>query len=332
MLNIKSLLKFIIFSSLILFLTGCVSATSSGPEGPTAPKNKITCAVSYIYEAETGNINELGNRYRDRIEKQFKKKGYHVKARKDIVLLIDDIETFGNKTTEDKIWKDASADIVVCGNYHIIKPESKSQKYKIRVTVKAFSSKGAELVEAYTIEEKLDKGWQRTASTIHGNAFKQNFEQIAGTGSNRPALKAELDRKPACYRSGDSARILIESQQGIHIYIFNIAADNTVTLLYPNKLIQDQPLTSNKFVFPPQILSDRLNLVLYPLEKSDTSRESFKIIASDKKMDFSFLPVPFNRVYQGAGGIQIIKLKNALKQYNNFSEKTLTYFVGANCI
>lgn len=323
--------KFIIFSFLMLFITGCVSATSSGPEGPAVPEKKITCAVSYIYEAETGNINELGNRYRDLIEKQFKKKGYHVKARKDIVLLIEDVETFGNRTTEDKIWKDASADVVVCGNYHIIKSESKNRKDRIKVTVKAYSSKGADLVEAYTIEEKLDKGWPRAASTIHGNAFKQGFEQIAGTGSSSPVLKAELDRRPACYGSGDSARIMIDSQQGAHIYIFNIAADNTVTLLYPNQLIKDQPLTSKRFLFPPRILSDKLKLVLYPLEKADTSRESFKIIASDSKMDFSFLPIPFNRVYQGASGIQIKKLKNSLKQYSNFSEKTLTYFVGANC-
>ncbi len=327
---IKSLM-IIIAVTFLQVLQSCVTTISSGPEGPVSKEIK-TCAVSYIYEAETGNINELGNRYRDMIEKQFKKKGYLVKARKDIVLLIDDVEIFGNKTTEDKIWDNASADIVVCGNYHIIKSENKSQKDKITVSVKAYTSKGADLVEAYTIKEKLYKGWQRAASTIHGNAFKQDFEQVAGTGSNRPALKAELDRKPACYRSGDSATILINSQQGTHIYIFNIAADNTVTLLYPNKLVQDQPLTSDLFVFPPKNLSDKLNLVLYPLEKADTSRESFKIIASDKKMDFSFLPIPFNRVYQGASGIQINQLKNALKQYNNFSEETLTYYVGANCL
>ena len=332
-------LKSMIFLFLAVCLTGCISSTSVGPEGPAAaavttvaaPGKITTCAVSYIYEAETGNINELGNYYRDMVEKQFRKKGYQVKARRDIVLLIDDAETFGSKTGEDRIWKDASADIVVCGSYQIIKPEIKNRKAKIRVSVKAFSSKGADLVESYTIEETLDKGWQRLAAAIHGNVFKQKFEHVTGTGSSGPPLKAELDRKPACYNSGDSATISIKSHQGAHIYIFNIAADNTVTLLYPNKLLEDQPLTSDKLKFPPEILSDKLRLVLYPLEKEGTSRESFKIIASDEKMDFSFLPVPFNRVYQGISGTRIKKLDKVLKSYNNFSEKTLTYFVGADC-
>lgn len=327
--NMKHCLSGFVFIWLLLF-AGCVSSTSKGPEA--LPENaELSCAVSYIYQADSGDINALGNLYRDRIALQFRNRNYNVKERKDLVLLIEDAESFGNMQNTGEIWDNAGADVVVCGTYRIIKPENQQEDDTIEVTVKAVRTDDASLVDAYVITEKLNKGWEKLASKTFGNAFQQDFEEVAGTGSMRPSLTAALDKDPACYEPNDPAHIFIQSEPGTHVYIFNIAADNTVTLLYPNKLVKDQPLVSKDFYFPPKSLKGKLSLVLFPLHPGETSRESFKIIASRDKIDFSFLPVPFNQLFQGAKGGQIKKLRNALRKYGQYSEKTLTYFVGPNC-
>lgn len=297
--------QYIRFAVWMIFpiLCGCMQMNSSGPQGPAlkeqnAQKQRVTAAVSYIYEAATGNITELGNRYRDRIERDFKEQGYQVKARRDMVILLEDAESFGSGTEESEIWERAGVDVVVCGSYTVNRGTDSEEKAVATVNVKAYRKQTADLVEAYKIEETLEPGWVRLAAKVHGNVHKKNFETIVGTGGgSAPDLEAELDRDPACYPPGTAARISVKSEEGAHIYIFNIAADNTVSLLYPNQLMPNQPIASRRFVFPPESLSGLVRLVLYPLRPNESCREAFKVVASGDAMDFSFLPVSMNRIY-----------------------------------
>ena len=266
-----------------------------------------------------------------RIERDFKEQGYQVKARRDMVILLEDAESFGTGTKESEIWERAGVDVVVCGSYSVNRGTDSDEKAVVTVNVKAYRKQTADLVEAYVIEETLEPGWIRLAAKVHGNVHKKNFETVVGTGSNTPDLEAELDRDPACYPPNTPARIFVETEEGVHVYIFNIAADNTVSLLYPNQLMPDQPLASDHFAFPPQSLSERVKLLLSPLKPDESCREAFKIIASEEKMDFSFLPIPMNRIYKGSEGGKIKQLTNTLEEYDNFSTATLTYWVGSRC-
>jgi hypothetical protein len=297
-------------------------------------QSHTTAAVTYIYEAATGNITELGNRYRDKIEQVFRQKGYEVKARRDLPVLLEDLELFGTKNDKMQLWEQASAEVLVCGSYTVIKSREPGVNDKIEVHVKAFRTADTTLVEAYTIEEELNYGWLSLAAKIHSNIHKRNFETASGTlaqsdkSRDVPKLRVSLDRDPALYLPGESAEILIESEKGAHVYIFNIAADNTVSLLYPNELMPELPLASETFVFPPKNFSGQVSLVLSPLIAGEPCREAFKVIASGNKMDFSFLPIPVNRIYKGAKAGEIRQLNKKLDEYKDFSALTVHYWVG----
>lgn len=94
--------------------------------------------------------------------------------------------------------------------------------------------------------------------------------------------------------------------------------------------MKNEPLSSANFIFPP-LVGKIKQLELYPLEKGKKCKEKIKIIASRKKLDFSSLPFPENRVYIGTEGKNIEKLLDILKIAKNsagFSETVLTYCVG----
>ena len=295
-----------------------------------APVNHMhtTAAVSYIYEADTGNITELGNRYRDKIERDFMQKGYKVKVRRDIVIIMEDLETFGTGNYEAEFWEKAGAEVVVCGSYTVIKSLKPDIKDRIEVNVKAVRRSDASLEEAYAINENLNYGWKNLAKKIHGNIHTENFEKtVAKDSKTCPELSASLDRDPAIYIPGEKATLFIKSEKNTHVYIFNIAADNSVTLIYPNMLMPDQALQSNTLVFPPERLAHRVKMELHPLVAGESCQESFKIIASKNKMDFSFLPVPVNRIYKGAQAGDIRQVNKALDKYKEFNTALVHYRV-----
>ena len=57
-------------------------------------------AVSYIYDTESGNVTELGNLYRDKTETALADDGVTVKPRRDLALIIEDVESHGFGKTE----------------------------------------------------------------------------------------------------------------------------------------------------------------------------------------------------------------------------------------
>lgn len=286
-------------------------------------------AVSYIPEACTGDITALGNLWRDRIEKKLVVRGMVVKARKDIVSLIDDMETFGKEESDRSAWKKAGADVVVLGNYTIMK--NTGTVPRIRVITKAYRVADFTLVSAREFVENLDSSWQRLAADVLGNIHQEKLAQVtSGDTGQRPWLKASLDRHPACYEAGRPVRINIQTDPGRYVYIFNLSADGNVSLLYPNQWLSNRPLPDGKLFFPP-VGSGVRALVVFPLEGQDTSRESFKIISSDRKLDFSFLPVPENRIFAGANGKDIDRITRVLHSHKSYSQTTLTYYVGEAC-
>jgi len=221
----------------LIVLQGCVSVQRNRFSNDLFPelKSDDIVAVSTIYDALNGDITNLGNRWRGKIENILAQRGITVKARKDIIFLIDEAETFENGVDENKIWQEAGADIIIRGAYTILSPSYDENNIK-----------------------------------------------------------------------------------------------RTVSLLYPNKYMKNKPLSSKYFRFPP--LKGEINqLELYPLEHGKICRESFKIIASKEKLDFSFLPFPEGIIYAGAKGGDINKMIKLLKQHTGFNEALLTYWVGREC-
>jgi hypothetical protein len=70
---------------------------------------------------------------------------------------------------------------------------------------------------------------------------------------------------------------------------------------------------------------------LTSLKQEEPCKEAFKIIASKDALDFSFLPVPENRIYSGARGGEIQRVSKVLEKADGWSEVVLGYWVSENC-
>ncbi len=297
-----------------------------------------SAAVSWIYDAKSGDVTALGNAWRDRTEKALRDKGTPVKARREIGILIEDVESFGFGKEEKDVWRRAGAEVLVSGGYRILRANGSRKRDEIKLHIKAFRVSDSSLVKAVTWTEKLDPDWMSLASVVRGNIFHEKFTNVVNPGGSdrdrsvdAPALQAHLDRDPPCYPPGSRCTVHIEAEPGAHVYIFNLAADHTVTLLHPNVILPDHPLASGKFDFPPPAFTKDLQLILYPLEENEACQEAFKVVASRVSMDFSFLPVPVNRIYKGAQGGEIKRMLEILNKASDWNEVTLTYWVGAGC-
>lgn len=294
-----------------------------------------SAAVSWIYEESSGNVDDLGNSWRDRVERGLKDNQVNVKPRKDIGVIIDDVETFGLGVAEHKIWEQAGADVVVTGNYRVSHlTTSGSKEPYINLTLKALRVDDSSLVKSINWQEKLDVNWARRAACVRGNAHQKDVEIVADSSvnPNSPLLTATLDRGAnACYPTATAGWVNIYTDPGSYVYILSLAADNSVTLLYPNSIMPEQPLPGGVMNFPPKAMARELQLVFYPLNDDETCREAIKVISSRLPIDFSYLPVPENTIYAGAQGGDIKQVANTLKKARGWSEQVLCYMVGPDC-
>jgi len=323
-------------------MSGCQSipvADKKKPSGLSSITDRIgpaeSVAVSWIYAAQTGNITELGNVWRDRVEKEIKDNGIDVRGRREIGFLIDDMDTFGSgqsdqsSQSEQDIWQQAEANILVCGKYRII--ESLNAPPNILLSVKALRIKTTQLIGSAEWKAPLEADWARLDTRVLGNAFEKSVSTITAPEKDRPSLKARLDRTSSCYPSGTTGKILIDTDPGSYLYIFNIQADNAVTLLFPNKRCPQQPVQGGHFAYPTGDCGKLVELIFYPLSANETASESIKVVASRNQLDFSFLPVPLNHIYRGAQCGDIKQIYDVLKAADSWNEAQLHYRVGPAC-
>ncbi len=286
-------------------------------------------AVAELYDGVTGNVTALSHLWGDRIEQGLRREGVEMVARLGRAIALEDIEINSSST----IVGDTSADVIIVGRYYIHPNQPPKGQDLIELHIKAVSSAGLQLVSAVSFTKTLGSDWRRLSLKVWHNTYHGAFEALpdlsSGTG---PKLKAALNRDPACYPSGGEAVITIESEPQTYIYIYSIAADNTVTILYPNRISPNNLFLGSSFEFPSSELrkSGELALHLYPLDRADT-QEAFKIVASREQLDFSFLPNPENHIFSGAEGGDIKKMLQVLSKAKDISQIQLPYMVGPGC-
>ena len=241
------------------------------------------------------------------------------------------METVDSEFDEGEVWRNSGSDYLLTGHYYISKNIGNNNgnpgKNSIELHLKLLRVKDQKLAAADLWTAWLEKGWQQRYAIVRGNVYQKAIE-VVSSGSDRS--KATLDRKNPCYPAAASISLQISSEAGAHIYILNIAADNSVTLNYPNRYLKDKGLTASEFRFPPPEIPG-MRLQVYPLPDDNPSREAFKIIASYKAIDFSFLKVPDGQIFAGAAATELKEVLAVLKKAPAFSEVTLPYLVGSGC-
>lgn len=316
----------------LVLAAGCAPVAAPVPPTAVVPKldPKQSVAVTWFYDEQRGDVTALGDRWRDQVELALRNQGHVIKARKDLGLVVDEIFTFGTKEGDSSAaYEQGGADVVVGGSYSVIKSGGAP---RAQLTVKAYRLSDSSLLQGASEVVPLPPDWAPLAAQVKKNVFQEQVGAIEDKSAVAgPRLKAGLDRTPACYPTGAGGRVTVETDPGSYVYLLNLAADHTVTLLYPNRFMQDKPLKNGKLEFPPAAMADKLELVFYPLEGEGTSQEGVKVVASRTPLDFSFLPIPEDAVYAGAAGGDIRKVAEVLKRADGWSETVLGYLVGAEC-
>ena len=279
-----------------------------------------TVAVACVYDALTRDVTELGNRWRSRIEDALDDAGAKVKVRKDIVIMIDDIRTFGFKVTdvtETEMWRQGYAQVLVVGEYRIFPPESAGLPHRIALDIRAYRVADSGYVEGITWEEDLSPGWENFSALVRANAFFHKWDTVFGEQEDEgPKLSARLDRTPPCYLPETAVTLDIETEPGNYLYVLYFANDADPWLLWPNAHQREpRPLKTGRTTFPPEEFKDKFGIYTCLEEGKEhlPVHETVMVVSSREKLDFSFLPETSHTPYFGISGADVNRVYKVLK-------------------
>lgn len=282
---------------------------------------KERVAVSYVYDRETGDISVYGNRWRDRLVSALTERKIKVVPRQDLALLVEDIETF-RKGSPEALWRGLEAQVVIVGSYY---RKFSKDGYQIEICFKALRTNPKEILLSKTYEKvKLTPGEMRLLTVVRGNIYRRRLKKL---GRKPLPLTARLNK--TCFLPGEEARLTVETKPGVYLYIFNIAADLSVTRLYPNRFFPERPLPAGRFEFPPKGMK-RLSLEIRAYPGLDPAYESFRVVVSRRPLKDEIFPVPENRVLVGGKASNLSELQRLLKS-GKVSMVELPYLVGKSC-
>lgn len=297
------------------------------------PNKKV--AVSWIYDRATGDVTELSDLWWDKIEGFLSQANIALVARRDLKTLINEAEVFGNESDGlfDRELSKLGAHWVITGRYSIVPPQKPRQPHRLKLHLSTIQPNNGRLVRAIDLDTPLDPGWRAQTTKIRWNIYHPAIKKISFSDPDQPgpSVTARFNNEKACFIPMTPVTLTVETENGVYLYLINLAADSTAVLLYPNRIMRNQPLTTPRFVFPPPSLADTVQLMLQPLPGERYTQEAIKIVVSRKKLDFSFLPFPENQVSIGAKGGDLKKMLNVLKNASASREITLTYWVGDSC-
>jgi hypothetical protein len=138
--------------------------------------------------------------------------------------------------------------------------------------------------------EVLSEGWDEKDRSIYRVKLKTLVEAIYPEKGEGMSARLSLSRDQV--REGDDIKILYQSGADGYVYLFSVAADGSVTLLFPNTLYKDNQVLGGKaYEFPPAGSPIRLSVAFLPGFKGAVAEEKVKLIATRKKEDL--IPLGF---------------------------------------
>jgi len=176
----------------------------------------------------------------------------------------------------------------------------------------------------------LSAGWDKQERTLYRIRIKALVEPLypeKGSG-----LKAKLNLSKADLREGEEVKIYYEINSACYIYLFSIAVDGSVTLLFPNSRSQENKVEGEKvYEFPAPQSGIILRTMLLPGFQEKTAAEKIKLIATKKKE--SLLPLGFKegmfQAYDASSTGMVSELIKKLNQIepSEWTEATSEYII-----
>lgn len=160
--------------------------------------------------------------------------------------------------------------------------------------------------------EIIEEGWDKSDRKLYRARLKALVEPVypeSGAG-----LSVKLSLSKSDLKEGEEVKLFYQSSADCFVYIFSVAADGSVTLLFPNSAMPDSGIQAGKsYTFPPD---DRIKLQAQLLPGAIKAEERIKIIATRKKEDI--VPLGFKegffKVYDARSTGMISDLTKRLNQ------------------
>ena len=142
-----------------------------------------------------------------------------------------------------------------------------------------------------SVAEENILGWdtktvQEKAEEVPLVTYKVNLKTCVKTGAQRDPffkVKAELNRP--VFLSGEEAKITATCTRDCFLTVLNVAADNKVTVLYPNQYEPPKRIAAGKsFEFP---MCNGISLEMNTIPGHTKDSEAFFLIATKEKFDLS---------------------------------------------
>ena len=185
-------------------------------------------------------------------------------------------------------------------------------------------------VKGEIVKSKITrKGWDPRDRNIYRTSVKALVKPVypeKGEG-----LSAKLFLSKAKVKEGENVKIFYSAGSDCHVYIFCVAADGSVTLLFPNAEARDNRAAANRaYEFPPPQSAIHLKAVLLP-DSPAPAEEKIKMIVTRSKQDL--IPLGFQegtfQVYtsQSTGMISDLVRKLNHLEPNEWTEATAVYTI-----
>jgi hypothetical protein len=176
----------------------------------------------------------------------------------------------------------------------------------------------------------LNSGWDKQDRNLYQVKIKALVEPLypeKGKG-----LSAKLNLSKTKLREGEEVKIYYETNSDCYIYLFSVAADDSVTLIFPNSQNQENKVAGGKvYEFPAQEGGIRLNAMFLPGFHGKAAEEKIKLIATLKKENL--LPLGFKegmfQAYDARSTGLISELVKRLNQIDpaEWADATVEYII-----
>jgi hypothetical protein len=174
----------------------------------------------------------------------------------------------------------------------------------------------------------LQEGWDEKDRAVYRVKIKALIEPVYPEKGGGLSVKLFLSKTELT--AGEEVRIYYEPSRDCYIYLFSVASDGSVTLLFPNSRAPDNFAASNKVhEFPPAGSPIRLTAEFLPGSADATTEERIKLIATRRKE--ALIPLGFQegmfKVYDAGSTGMISDLVRRLNQLepSDWTEATAVY-------
>ncbi len=144
------------------------------------------------------------------------------------------------------------------------------------------------LSQGYITDEKIIKweqgSFQESENKAPITTYKVRLKAcVAGVGEKDPYFKVDAKLNKPVFIEGDEAIITIKSNKDSYINIFNLTADDRISLIAPSNTLPIIPVKANQeFRFPPE----GFGLLMSVIKDKKRSSECFIIVATKEPYDF----------------------------------------------